>query len=93
MRKYRYVLRINGTKAHIRYNDISVISSNILIDDYIVKDKSLRTKDIVFKSKYDPELIKEIKDIEVIKMHLEWMIEDILEVQPNLKIRVYDLYL
>lgn len=94
MRKYKYILRINGTKAHIRHSETAVIPPNILIDDYIiVKDKSLPTRDIVFKGKYNPKLLREIQDIEIIKMHLEWMIEDILEVQPNLKIRVYDLYL
>lgn len=67
--KYKYILRTNGTKAHIRHSDTAVISSKILIDDYIIK--AGRTKDIVFKSKYNPKLLREIQDIEVIKMYLE----------------------
>lgn len=67
-----------------------IISPDVLAFDYLNNgDHSIEYK-LGFESKYDPEFIKQINDIEVVRIYLERILEEILEQHSELDLKVYE---
>lgn len=71
-------------------NDLYIISADLLPSDYLNNKDSSAVYKLEFESKYDPKFIKQIKDVEMIRIYLEWILEEILEQHPELDLKVYN---